>query len=220
MLVDSLDHLLEANVRWHELEGHGALRFHVSADDGRTLTSALLAAASARFDCAISDLGDLDKTPLLNLSPQEQYLVASDRTYFGGLVFEDLRRLQFDIETTGLDPKHSRVFLIALRDPEGPVHSLEATGDDDRSEGVLLCTLAAAIQEADPDVIEQHNLHGFDLPFLERRARTLGLQLQLGRVPSASLRPTAIRQIRTPPWATCRIQSRSQRHRERNRVSA
>ncbi len=193
VLVDSIDHLLEANVSWHELEGPGALRFHVSADDGRTLTHALLAAASARFGRAVSHIGDLDKTTILNLSPEEQYLVASGRTYFGGLAFDDLRRLQFDIETTGLDPRRSRVFMIAVRDPEGRVHMLEADGDDDRAESELLRRLEAVVQEADPDVIENHNLHGFDLPFLERRARTLGLQLQLGRVPGASLRRRAAR---------------------------
>ncbi len=193
VLVDTVDHLLEANVSWHELEGPGALRFHVSADDGRTLTNALLAAASARLGRVISHLGDLDKTTLLNLSPEEQYLVATGRTYFGGLAFDDLRRLQFDIETTGLDPRHSRVFMIAVRDPEGRVQTLEAAGDDDRAESELLRRLAAVIQEADPDVIENHNLHGFDLPFLERRARTLGLPLQLGRVPGASLRRRAAR---------------------------
>jgi DNA polymerase I len=193
VLVDSVDHLLEANVRWHELEGPGALRFHVSADDGRTLTNALLAAASTRFGRVVSHIGDLDKTTILNLSPEEQYLVASGRTYFGGLAFDDLRRLQFDIETTGLDPRHSRVFMIAVRDPEGRVHILEAAGDDDRGESELLRRLAAVVQEADPDVIENHNLHGFDLPFLERRALTLGVRLHLGRVPGASLRRRAAR---------------------------
>ncbi len=188
VLVDAVDHLLEANVSWHELEGPGALRFHVSADDGRTLTNALLAAFSTRFGRIVSHLGELEKTTILNLSPEEQYLVASGRTYFGGLSFDDLRRLQFDIETSGLDATRDRVFMIAVRDPEGRVHILEAEGDDDQSERELLRRLEAAIKQADPDVIENHNLHGFDLPFLDQRARTLGVRLQLGRVPGAALR--------------------------------
>ena len=40
----------------------------------------------------------------------------------------------------------------------------------------------ARVQAADPDVIENHNLHGFDLPFLDRRARRLGVPLALGRI--------------------------------------
>jgi DNA polymerase I len=193
VLVDTVDHLLEANVRWHELEGPGALRFHVSADDGRTLTTALLSAASIRLGRGVTHLSELDKSSLLNLAPEEQYLVASGRTYFGGLAFDDLRRLQFDIETSGLDAQRDRVFMIAVRDPDGRVQTLEASGDDDRSEADLLRRLEAAIREADPDVIENHNLHGFDLPFLDRRARTLGVRLQLGRVPGAGLRRRAAR---------------------------
>jgi DNA polymerase elongation subunit (family B) len=180
-------------VTWHELEGPGELRFHVSADDGRTLTAALLTAASARLGRDVSHLSELDKTSLLNLRPEEQYLVASGRTYFRDLAFDDLRRLQFDLETTGLDASHDRVFLIAVRDPEGRVHLLESRGDDDRAERDLLAQLEAAVQQADPDVIENHNLHGFDLPFLDRRARQLGIGLHLGRVPGAPLRRRAAR---------------------------
>jgi len=193
VLVDAIDHLLEAHVTWHELDGPGELRFHVSADDGRTLTQALLAAASTRLGRVVTHLGELEKSTLLNLAPEEQYLVASGRTYFGGLAFDDLRRLQFDIETTGLDPRRDRVFMIAVRDPDGGVHILEADGEDNRAEGALLGELEAMVRAADPDVIENHNLHGFDLPFLDRRARTLGVRLHLGRVPGASLRPRAAR---------------------------
>ena len=35
----------------------------------------------------------------------EQYLSWSGRTYFKGLRYDDLRRLQFDLETTGLDER-------------------------------------------------------------------------------------------------------------------
>src|SRR5204863_2552494 len=37
------------------------------------------------------------------------------------------------------------------------------------------------IRARDPDVIENHNLFGFDLPFLEQRASVLGIPLILGR---------------------------------------
>ncbi len=193
VLVDSIDHLHDTNVAWHELEGPGALRFHVSADSGRALTAALLTAASTRLGHPVTRLAELDKSTLLNLAPEEQYLVATGRTYFRGLAFDDLRRLQFDLETSGLDPRRHRIFLIAVRDPDGVVHMLEAEGDDDDAERALLRRLEAVIRQADPDVIENHNLHGFDLPFLDQRSRLLGLQLQLGRVPGSGLRRRAAR---------------------------
>jgi DNA polymerase elongation subunit (family B) len=46
---------------------------------------------------------------------------------------------------------------------------------------------------ADPDVIENHNLHGFDLPFLARRAQRLGVTLALGRLERYGLRERAAR---------------------------
>src|SRR5690606_17918402 len=36
-------------------------------------------------------------------------------------------------------------------------------------------------RERDPDVIENHNLFGFDMPFLVERAAALGVPLALGR---------------------------------------
>ena len=42
-------------------------------------------------------------------------------------------------------------------------------------------------------MIENHNLHGFDLPFLDRRARMLGVPLALGRIGPPGLRQRAAR---------------------------
>src|SRR5262249_30322880 len=47
------------------------------------------------------------------------------------------------------------------------------------------------IGRADPDVIENHNLHGFDLPFLDRRSRRLGVPLTFGRIGPPGLRQRA-----------------------------
>jgi DNA polymerase elongation subunit (family B) len=171
-----------AAVTWRELEGPGALRFLASADDGRMLAAAVLHGASHRLGRRIDRLRDLGQESVLALPPDEQYLVATGRTYFRGLGFDQLRRLQFDLETTGLDAERDRIFLIAVRDPVGAVELLE--GD----EAALIRRLLERIHAADPDVIENHNLHGFDLPFLERRARLLGVPLRLGRFGPPGLR--------------------------------
>jgi DNA polymerase, archaea type len=144
-----------------ELDGPGALRYLVSGPDGRRVAQ-------------LRELGDA----ALVLAPDEQYLVATGRTYFRDLAFDDLRRMQIDLETTGLDPATSRVFLIAMRTPDGAVEILE----DDQSEAMLLRRLVDRVRFHDPDVIENHHLHGFDLPFLARRAQALRVQLALGRV--------------------------------------
>ncbi len=177
---------------YRELEGPGALRFVVSAGDLRALTQAVLRGAARRLGRAVGHLRELEPDVLV-LPPEEQYLAASGRTYFSGLAFDDLRRVQIDLETTGLDPARDRIFLAAVRDPAGAIELLEARGDGDAAEADLIRALVARVRAADPDVIENHNLHGFDLPFLDRRARALGVPLALGRAGAPGLRPRPAR---------------------------
>jgi DNA polymerase I len=193
LLLDNVDHLNPELVTFRELEGPGELRFLVRADDLKTLTTAVLQAASKRLDRRIANLRDLGQQSVLALPPEEQYLVATGRNYFRDLAFDHLRRLQFDLETTGLNPTRDRIFLIALRDPSGATETLEAVDDTNAAEADLIRRLVASIQLADPDVIENHNLHGFDLPFLHTRARRLGVPLALARTGPPGLRQRAAR---------------------------
>ena len=180
-------------IRYRELSGPGALRFLVSADDGRALLSTALAGASSRMGRRIGHPSDLGDDSILSLPPEEQYLVATGRTYFRDLPFDSVHRLQFDLETTGLDARRDRMFMISVRYHDGSTEVLEAGGDDAASEAALIRTLLARIRAADPDVIENHNLHGFDLHFLETRARLLGVPLALGRVDGQGLRQRGAR---------------------------
>lgn len=184
--LDADDH--DAAFSYRELTGSGSLRFLVSSTDGRKLTDAILDGASKRLGRELRTLRDLGATAALSLPPEEQYLVATGRTYFRDLSFDQLRRLQFDLETTGLHPSRDRIFMVAVRYPSGDSTLLEASGPGDAAEADLIRRLVDTIAAADPDVIENHNLHGFDLPFLERRARRLGVPLALGRLGAKGLR--------------------------------
>jgi DNA polymerase elongation subunit (family B) len=170
-------------VMYRELDGHGHLRMLVSATNGGALEAAVLRGASARLGRHVTRLADLGDDACLWLPPEEQYLVATGRTCFRDLAFDDLHRLQFDLETTGLDPRRDAIFLIAVRDSRGMECVLDVgDGEPTRTtEADLIRRLAALIREHDPDVIENHNLHGFDLPFLVTRAEVLGVPLALGR---------------------------------------
>ncbi|HEY0971584.1 MAG TPA: ribonuclease H-like domain-containing protein [Gemmatimonadales bacterium] len=199
--LDDLEHLGDALgpegsgalVRWRELEGPGALRWLVSSRDLRVLGDALLHGASRRMRSPVPHLRELPRESVLCLPPDEQYLVATGRTYFRDLPFEALRRMQFDLETTGLDPRRDRIFMVAVREPDGTMYALEADGAGDSAEAALIARLVQAVTAADPDVIENHNLHGFDLPFLDTRARALGVPLPLGRLPALGLRQRGAR---------------------------
>ena len=190
---DSTASVSRATVTWRELSGAGTLRFLVSAERARVLSDAVLAGASRRLGQRIGHLRDLKGDSLLVLPAEEQYLVATGRTYFRDLTFDDLHRLQFDLETTGLDADRDRMFMVAVRKPDGSHELLEANGDDNAAEADLIRRLDAAVAAADPDVIENHNLHGFDLPFLDKRARLLGVPLSLGRMRATSLSQRAAR---------------------------
>ncbi len=179
-----------ALVTWRELEGPGALRYFVSARDIRTITAEVLAGASQRFGERLTYVRELEERgePVLLLPPEEQYLVGTGRNYFRDLTFDDLKRLQFDLETTGLDADRDRIFMIAVRRPSGATETLEAADEGDAGEADLIRRLVGLIRAEDPDVVENHNLHGFDLPFLEQRARHLRVPLSLGRLTHISLR--------------------------------
>jgi len=168
-----------AMVNYRELDGPGgSYRYLLSARDGRALERALLLGASRRLDRKIPNLNELPEE-YYRVGPVEQYLMSSGRVYFRGIAYDDLHRLQFDLETTSLDPHRGRIFMVAIRDNRGLATTLDAPTPGD--EARLITDLCTLIRERDPDVIENHNLFGFDLPFLEQRAAALGVPLALGR---------------------------------------
>ncbi len=165
---------------YRALKGEASsLRYLISARDGRALERRLLEGARKRLNREIPSLNSLDD--YYQVGPVEQYLIQTGRNYFRDLPFAALRRLQFDLETTALDPREGRIFMVALRDSRGLETVLEAPHPED--EPGLIRGLVALIQERDPDVIENHNLMGFDLPFLQERARVHRIRLELGRAP-------------------------------------
>lgn len=177
-----------AAVSYRILQGPGALRYLVHSRDGEQLLAAVQRGAAKRLGHGLRHVRELGPDRILVLPPEEQYLVASGRTYYRGMAFDELVRMQIDLETTGLDPERDRIFLIAVRNARGEVQILEREADSDAGEAALLQRLVALVQAEDPDVIENHNLHGFDLPFLARRAKKLQVTLALGRDDRQGLR--------------------------------
>ncbi len=170
-----------AIVNYRELESPPdattSYRYLITARDGRYLERALISGATRRLGRKINRLDELDE--YYRVGPVEQYLMSSGRVYFRGMNYEDLHRLQFDLETTALDPHRGRIFLVAICDNRGFTATLEASTPDEEAQ--LINELCELIRKRDPDVIENHNLFGFDLPFLEQRASNLHIPLNLGR---------------------------------------
>ncbi len=161
----------DAIFSYRELDGPaGSYRYLLSARDGRALERELVRGASRRLNRKIDSLNEL-QDEYYRVGPVEQYLMLSGRVYFRGMTYDDLQRLQFDLETTALDPHRGRIFMVAVRDSRGLATTLDAPAPED--EARLIGDLCALIRERDPDVIENHNLFGFDLSFLEQRAAVL-----------------------------------------------
>jgi len=168
-----------SQISYHLLDGPpGSYRYLLSSRDGRFLERTLLTGASRRLGRRVNSLGELSGV-YYQVGSVEQYLMQTGRVYFRGLAFEDLHRLQFDLETTALDPHRGRIFLIAVRDSRGFSAVLEAPHPEE--EGRIIVELCELIRQRDPDILENHNLFSFDLQFLEYRAKALGIQLRLGR---------------------------------------
>ncbi len=157
-----------ASFSYRELNGPpGSLRFLLSARDGRALRRELLRGAQRRLGAPVGHLRELPGD-YYAVGAVEQYLMQTGQVYFRGLAYDDLHRLQVDLETTALSPRQGRIFLVAVCDSRGLETILEAPHADD--EAALIADLCALIRARDPDVIENHNLCGFDLPFLDGRA--------------------------------------------------
>ncbi len=156
-----------------ELAGQNAFRFTVAFDSAADFSK-----AKATYKRQIFALNDL----------AHQYLLQSGRTLFKGMAFEDLRRMQVDIETfTGVDGAMSDasrdpLLAIALSDSTGWEEILVVDDpSDEAQEKAVLEKFVALVRERDPDVIEGHNVFRFDLPYLETRARKHKVKLELGR---------------------------------------
>lgn len=157
------------DVRWQvldgEFEGRPALRY--------------LAFCAHRdaFENLRRALRDAHREILAFGSLPRQYLMVSGKTLFKGMAFEQLHRVQIDIETATLTANEAdaKILMAALSDNQGYETLLE--GDETN----LLQKLNEQIQQLDPDVIEGHNLFGFDLPYLHQRAQALGIPLAWGR---------------------------------------
>ena len=117
-------------------------------------------------------------------NPVQQYLMQSGRTLFKEMTFDDLHRLQLDIEvySEGAFPNAERpgdaIIIVSMTDNQGWECVLDAR---DQSEEALLRQTVHTLQQRDPDVIEGHNIYNFDFPYLMDRCARHGVPFSIGR---------------------------------------
>jgi len=117
----------------------------------------------------------------------QQLQIAYPYRHFREMNFNDIKRMQFDIETLTTDGyefsnakrEEDSICMISLSDNRGWEECLQL--NNPFSEKEMIEKFIEIIQKQDPDVIEGHNIFNFDLPYIEERAKRYKLKLILGR---------------------------------------
>ncbi|MEI7747870.1 MAG: DNA polymerase domain-containing protein [Chlorobiaceae bacterium] len=115
-----------------------------------------------------------------------QYLLQSGKTLFKGMMFDDLYRIQLDIETnfnparrrSGGSDDEEEIIIVSLSDSRGWELVLHSKNSSEKN---LLTEVVDLILKMDPDVIEGHNIFSFDLPYLQRRCERHNIPFKIGR---------------------------------------
>jgi DNA polymerase elongation subunit (family B) len=114
----------------------------------------------------------------LAVSPVEQFMMQTGKRLFKGYDdYDELTRMEFDLETEGLDPKRHRINQIGIRTNKG-FEKLIAIGDekDDEVRGII--EFFEIIAQHEPDVIIGYNSENFDWDFIITRLEILGFSIE------------------------------------------
>ena len=183
--------LLEGFARKHwvkKLDGSSFYQYLCAFEDWREFWEAVRFVIDRHNKRTTMELDSYTEVDALFLyaDPVTQYLMQSGRTLFRGMIFEDIYRMQLDIETyTGGTHRFSnanwssdRIILIALSDNRGWQHVIDGKKMNEKE---MLQELVNIIMEKDPDVLEGHNIYNFDLPYITKRCDLHKVPFKIGR---------------------------------------
>jgi DNA polymerase elongation subunit (family B) len=89
-------------------------------------------------DGGMDPFSEEHKSNFMTINPTEQFLIQSGKRLFKGMEdYEDIHRMSYDIETTGLDPNLSRIFQIGVKDNRGFQHVLNIVGSEGLEDPIL-----------------------------------------------------------------------------------
>ena len=118
----------------------------------------------------------------LAISPVEQYMIYSGKRLFKGYDnYDDLKRLQFDLETQGLNPEIHAIDQIGIRTNKGFEKIITITGEGEErkiNELKAIIEFVSILASEKPDVIAGHNSENFDWNFIIVRCQKLGTTLE------------------------------------------
>lgn len=115
------------------------------------------------------------------VSPVEQYMISTGKRLFKGYDdYDDLLRMEWDLETEGLDPTKDAISQIGIRTNKGfeRIITIEGCGKDKIINEInAIREFFNFIKEIKPDVITGHNTENFDWNFIDVRLKNVGSSL-------------------------------------------
>ena len=117
------------------------------------------------------------KDLILVLPPVEQYLISREKRLFKGYEeYNDITRLGFDLETTSLEPKDGRIFMIGIKTNKGFQKVIECADEDQERRGIV--EFFRIIDELKPSIIGGYNSFNFDWFWIFERCKALNLDIK------------------------------------------
>lgn len=121
--------------------------------------------------------GDKTKHLIIILPPVEQYLISKGKRLFKGFTdYNEITRFVFDLETTALEPKDGRIFMIGIKTNKGYRKVIECADEEQEKEGLI--EFFEIIDELKPSIIGGYNSANFDWKWIYERCAALGINIK------------------------------------------
>ena len=128
-------------------------------------------------DGGLDPWSDKAKDKIMVLPPVEQYLISREKRLFKGYEeYNDITRLGFDLETTALEPKDGRIFMIGIKTNKGFQKVIECADEDQERKGIV--EFFRIIDELKPSIIGGYNSANFDWYWIFERCKALNLDIK------------------------------------------
>ena len=128
-------------------------------------------------DGGVDPWGENTREKILILPPVEQFLVTKEKRLFKGYdEYDSITRFVFDLETTSLEPKDGRIFMIGMKTNKGFSQVIECSDEDKEREGIV--KFFNTINELKPSIIASYNGFNFDWFWIFERAKALNLDIK------------------------------------------
>jgi DNA polymerase elongation subunit (family B) len=128
-------------------------------------------------DGGLDPWSDKAKDKIMVLPPVEQYLISREKRLFKGYEeYNDITRFGFDLETTALEPKDGRIFMIGMKTNKGFQKVIECADEDQERKGLV--EFFKTIDDLKPSIIGGYNSFNFDWYWIFERCKALNLDIK------------------------------------------